>query len=416
MSSTNPASADSQPPKDYNNPSPSCLYRPGLLSGAPIQLDPSSLRPHPSAPFGIFTGQLYPDAPADELVEQRGGKKGIVAVKVVEDDRTRVPRDGRREARLLARLNREGGHPNVLALLNAYLTPPSPNSPTSSRSTLFTPYYPHSLRSLISSPTFVPSPDSTAFETFTLSLAYQLFSALSFLHSHGIAHRDVSPNNVVLSQDGRAVLIDFGVAVAVEPEEAEQGEEDREKEGEMHFEVGTGPYRAPELVFGSHSYFPSAIDLWALGCTLAELFTPFSTPSPPSPPSSDGGWGRFRDEPAEEEGPRRKTLFEGGHSDFALAGSIFRVLGTPTVESWPEAAHLPSFSRFTFASFPPTPLQDHLPHLLPSSALLPVLEGLLRYSAAERTSAESALEKLEAGVREQGGEVALPPGVRDRGT
>lgn len=40
----------------------------------------------------------------------------------------------------------------------------------------------------------------------------QLLSAVQHLHSHGIAHNDIKPSNILLSQDDRPVLIDFGFA------------------------------------------------------------------------------------------------------------------------------------------------------------------------------------------------------------
>lgn len=130
----------------------------------------------------------------------------------------------------------------ILALLNAYLSPPSPFSSTR-RLTLFTPLYPHSLRSLLSSPLFVPS--TSGFTRLSHALAVQLFEAVEYLHERGVAHRDVGPGNVVLSGEGRAVLIDFGIAVD------EKEEEVAEKDGERYFEVGTGCVILPSLLFST---------------------------------------------------------------------------------------------------------------------------------------------------------------------
>ncbi|GAA5917505.1 hypothetical protein JCM6882_005494 [Rhodosporidiobolus microsporus] len=369
-------------PPDYNTSQPRTLFTAGVLRGEPIDLDPSSIRPGNAS--GLFLARLNRAADATgEAITRRDGEEGVVAVKVVEDDRTRVPRDGKREATLLSKLD----HPNILALLNAYLTPPSPSS-LSSTVKIFTPFYPITLSSLLSSPAFTPSSSSpSSFLALAHSLALQLLSAVAHMHENGIAHRDINPNNVVLARSGRAVLIDFGIAI-------EGGDE---KEGEMDFEVGTGPYRAPELVFASRSYHAPSLDLWALATTLSEFFTPLEAPAPPSPASSDSGdgWGHYREEEEEEDkGLRRKTLFQGGASDFVLAGSIFKVLGTPTVETWPEAAALPNFSRFTFSSFPPTPLLTHLAHLDSASPLALILPAMLVISAAGRMSARDAADRL----------------------
>ncbi|BGP20239.1 hypothetical protein JCM10213v2_008376 [Rhodosporidiobolus nylandii] len=378
---SSPPSAPADEP-DYNLSHPATLYAAGTLAGQPINLDPSSI-----APIGdgraIFLASLRAELP-DKL--RRDGEKGLVAVKVVEDDRTRVPRDGKKEARLLAKCE----HANVLSLLNAYLTP----ALFTSRLTLFTPYYPHTLSSLLSSPSCVSS--TPGFSTVVHSLAYQLLSAVAYLHAHGIAHRDICPNNVVLSREGRAVLIDFGIAV----------EEGDEKEGEMHFEVGTGSYRAPELIFGSRAYSPPALDVWALATLLSEFFTPLELPPPPSPRSEDSYEAEWRRRSGDLDGEaretaqevQRKTLFQGAQSDFLLAASVFRVLGTPTVEEWPEAAHLPSFHRFTFSSFPPSSLLSHLPHLDPSAPIASILPAMLQYSAEARMPAAEALEAATKGV------------------
>ncbi|GAA5834590.1 hypothetical protein JCM11251_007048 [Rhodosporidiobolus azoricus] len=372
-------------PFDYNTPHPPTLFAAGILRGDPINVDPCSIRP--SNASGLFLANLTcPLRTPDGKDVQRDGEENLVAVKVVEDDRTRVPRDGKREARLLAKLD----HPNILALLNAYLTPPSPSS-LSSTIKLFTPFYPLPLSSVLSSQAFTSSISGSAtFSTLAHSLAFQLLSAVAHLHAQDIAHRDINPNNVVLARSGRLILLDFGIAVR----------KGGEKASEMHFEVGTGAHRAPELVFASRTYDAPAIDLWALATTLCEFFTPLETPPPLSPASSvdiDDAWRHYRDddESETEETLRRKTLFDGGASDFLLAGSIFRVLGTPTVETWPEAAHLPNFSRFTFSSFPPTPLILHLPHLDPSSPLEHILPSMLNISASKRMSAKEAVEILQ---------------------
>lgn len=84
---------------------------------------------------------------------------------------------------------------------------------------------------MLASPRFTPASLSRAdFETLADSLSFQLLAAVSYLHNRGIAHRDINPNNLVLSDGGRLVLIDFGLAI----------EAGGEEQGSMFFEVGTG--------------------------------------------------------------------------------------------------------------------------------------------------------------------------------
>ncbi|MFE1174711.1 serine/threonine-protein kinase [Streptomyces sp. NPDC058773] len=83
-----------------------------------------------------------------------------------------------------------------------------------------------------------------------------MVAALRAAHSAGVLHRDVKPGNVLLGEDGRVVLTDFGIAVA-------SGTSTLTKTGEL---VGSIDYLAPERV---RSGTPGpASDLWALGATL----------------------------------------------------------------------------------------------------------------------------------------------------
>ncbi|MDH2391803.1 serine/threonine-protein kinase [Streptomyces sp. HNM0663] len=83
-----------------------------------------------------------------------------------------------------------------------------------------------------------------------------MVAALRAAHAAGVLHRDVKPGNVLLGDDGRVVLTDFGIAVAT-------GASTLTKTGEM---VGSIDYVAPERVRGGKP--GPASDLWSLGATL----------------------------------------------------------------------------------------------------------------------------------------------------
>ncbi len=87
-------------------------------------------------------------------------------------------------------------------------------------------------------------------------LGTQLASALAAAHAEGVVHRDISPNNVLVTTDGAAKITDFGVAHA-------RGEGTATGRGLV---VGTPAYLAPEVADGEEPGFPS--DVYSLGATL----------------------------------------------------------------------------------------------------------------------------------------------------
>ena len=188
---------------------------------------------------------------------------------------------------------------------------------------LVLPFYPLTLAALLDS----RHPPFDGDDRLSKSLVAQMIAAVAHLHAHDIAHRDLCPSNFAIGPRGTVVLLDFSIAIA---HVASQPRSDR------CTDVGSAPYRAPELIYGDTQHDLCALDLWALGCTVAELFAPFVDIRADESDDEDGGyrpaWMRKQPE------WRRQTLFDGAHGDIALAGSIFKLRGTPTRETWPVRA------------------------------------------------------------------------------
>jgi serine/threonine-protein kinase len=104
-----------------------------------------------------------------------------------------------------------------------------------------------------------------------LDLGLQLSSALAHAHALGVIHRDLKPANVVLTVDGQAKILDFGLA-SVEPGEgASVALGSRDASSDVLRTVGTPPYMPPEHLLGQ----PVDIrgDVYSLGVTLFESLT-----------------------------------------------------------------------------------------------------------------------------------------------
>jgi serine/threonine protein kinase len=87
-------------------------------------------------------------------------------------------------------------------------------------------------------------------------IGLQLLDALDAAHTAGVLHRDVKPANVLICDDDRAVLTDFGVASVT-------GDTSLTRTGQL---IGSPAYLAPERVTGGKVGPPT--DLWSVGCTL----------------------------------------------------------------------------------------------------------------------------------------------------
>uniref|UniRef100_A0AAY4AFY9 [tau protein] kinase n=1 Tax=Denticeps clupeoides TaxID=299321 RepID=A0AAY4AFY9_9TELE len=131
---------------------------------------------------------------------------------------------------------------------------------------------------------------------------YQLFRSLAYIHSQGVCHRDIKPQNLLVDPDTAILkLCDFGSAKQL-------------VRGEPNVSyICSRYYRAPELIFGATDY-TSNIDIWSAGCVLAELLL-------------------------------GQPIFPGDSGVDQLV-EIIKVLGTPTREQIREMN--PNYTEFKF--------------------------------------------------------------------
>ncbi|XP_028679812.1 cyclin-dependent kinase 17-like isoform X4 [Erpetoichthys calabaricus] len=174
---------------------------------------------------------------------------------------------------------------------------------------------------------------------------FQLLRGLSYCHRRKVLHRDLKPQNLLINEKGELKLADFGLARAKSVPTKTYSNE-----------VVTLWYRPPDVLLGSTEY-STPIDMWGVGCIFYEMMT-----------------GR--------------PLFPGSTVEDQLH-LIFRILGTPSEETWPGITTSEEFKSYNFPHYKAEPLVNHAPRI--DSDGLDLLSKLLQFDAKKRISAEEAL-------------------------
>ncbi|KAJ1877530.1 glycogen synthase kinase 3, partial [Kickxella alabastrina] len=174
---------------------------------------------------------------------------------------------------------------------------------------------------------------------------YQLFRSLNYIHSMGICHRDIKPQNLLVnSSTGVLKLCDFGSAktlIAGEPNVSY---------------ICSRYYRAPELIFGATNY-TGRIDIWSAGCVMAELML-------------------------------GQPLFPG-ESGIDQLVEIIKVLGTPTKEQ--IRTMNPNYMDHRFPQIKPHPFSRIFRSHASSPEAIDLITKLLDYTPTKRLSSVQAM-------------------------
>jgi kinase len=174
---------------------------------------------------------------------------------------------------------------------------------------------------------------------------YQMLRALGYIHSQGVCHRDIKPQNLLVDPRSHALkLCDFGSAKMLRPEEANISY------------ICSRYYRAPELIFGATNY-TTAIDVWSVGCVAAELL--LGVP-----------------------------LFPGESGVDQLV-EIIKVLGTPTREEIHSMN--PNYTEFKFPFIRPSPWAKVFASKRPPQVAIDLVAALLVYDPTRRLTALEAM-------------------------
>ncbi|XP_023229424.1 cyclin-dependent kinase 14-like [Centruroides sculpturatus] len=177
---------------------------------------------------------------------------------------------------------------------------------------------------------------------------FQLLRGLAYCHDRHVLHRDLKPQNLLISELGELKLADFGLARAKSVPSRTYSHE-----------VVTLWYRPPDVLLGSTDYSTS-LDMWGVGCIFIEMI-----------------YG--------------SAAFPGLKDAVDQLDKIWKVLGTPTEETWEGVSRFPNYKPEKFKIYKPQHLSAAFPKLIKMANAEKLASSFLQLQPHLRISATQAL-------------------------
>jgi len=106
-----------------------------------------------------------------------------------------------------------------------------------------------------------------------LGVIIQICNALSYAHVHGVVHRDVKPENILIGSYGEVMLLDWGVAKVWNNNDSQLRELEHEQLTDIGQRPGTPLYMSPEQIRGGGDNIDARTDVYGIGVVLYEILT-----------------------------------------------------------------------------------------------------------------------------------------------